>query len=48
MGADTPYRLMCALLFARGIGAGGSIMPAFAAVFAMLERHQLADSTPQR
>ena len=45
--AGTPYWLLVVILFVRGVGAGGSIMPAMAAVFAMLERHELSDSTPQ-
>ena len=47
VGPDTPYWQLWLLLIVRGIGAGGSIMPAMAAVFAMLSREQLPDATPQ-
>ena len=34
-------------MFVRGMGIGFAFMPAMAAAFASLERHELSDATPQ-
>ena len=46
-GPGMPYWALLLLLGIRGLGAGASLMPAYAAVFANLDRSQLPDATPQ-
>ena len=45
-GAHTPYWLLAAGLVFRGFGLGGSMMPAMAAAYATLERHEVPRATP--
>lgn len=45
--AHTPQWLIMVGLFFRGMGIGGSIMPAFAAAYAALERSDVPDATSQ-
>src|SRR3954468_13034935 len=45
-GAHTPYWLLALGLVFRGFGLGGSMMPAMAAAFATLERHEVPRATP--
>jgi EmrB/QacA subfamily drug resistance transporter len=45
IGASTPYGLLAAVLVVRGIGMGGTMMPAMAAAFATLERPQVPRAT---
>ncbi len=44
--ATTPYWLLCAGLFLRGIGLGCTMMPAMASAYALLERSQVPRATP--
>jgi EmrB/QacA subfamily drug resistance transporter len=43
---DTPYWLLGLGLVFRGFGLGGSMMPAMAAAYATLERHEVPRATP--
>jgi EmrB/QacA subfamily drug resistance transporter len=45
LGASTSYVLLALLLVVRGIGMGGTMMPAMAAAFATLERSQVPRAT---
>ena len=45
IGAGTSYTLLAAMLVARGIGMGATMMPAMAAAFATLERGQVPRAT---
>ncbi len=45
-GPSTSYWLVSAALVLRGIGLGGSLMPAMAAAYATLERSQVPRATP--
>jgi len=45
--ATTPQWLIMVALFFRGLGVSGSIMPAFAAAYAVLEHRQIPDATSQ-
>jgi EmrB/QacA subfamily drug resistance transporter len=47
VGPGTPYWVLCLLLVVRGLGTGGSIMPALAAAYATLTARQVSDATPQ-
>ena len=47
IGAHTSITWLCVALFVRGMGIGCAFMPAMTAAFAALERHELADATPQ-
>jgi MFS family permease len=44
--ADTPYWVLEASLFVRGIGLGYTMMPAMAAAYSTLERWQVPRATP--
>jgi EmrB/QacA subfamily drug resistance transporter len=44
--ADTPYWLLEAALVLRGVGLGFTMMPAMAAAYATLERHEIPRATP--
>jgi EmrB/QacA subfamily drug resistance transporter len=46
VGASTSYWLIGAALVLRGIGLAGSMMPAMAAAYATLKRHQVPRATP--
>ena len=46
VGAHTSYWLLGLGLVFRGFGLGGSMMPAMAAAYATLERHQVPRATP--
>jgi MFS family permease len=46
VNASTPYWLLGLGLVLRGFGLGGSMMPAMAAAYATLERHQVPRATP--
>jgi len=46
VSAHTPYWLLGLGLVFRGFGLGGSMMPAMAAAYATLERHQVPRATP--
>lgn len=46
VGATTSYWLIGGALVLRGIGLGGSIMPAMAAAYATLKRNQVPRATP--
>jgi EmrB/QacA subfamily drug resistance transporter len=45
LGAATSYTLLATLLVVRGIGMGGTMMPAMAAAYATLERSQVPRAT---
>jgi EmrB/QacA subfamily drug resistance transporter len=45
--ADTPYALITAAMFARGLGIGLSMMPAMTAAFRRLAPSDIAHATPQ-
>jgi EmrB/QacA subfamily drug resistance transporter len=47
IGADTSIESLSIWMFLRGIGIGFAFMPAMAAAFAALKRHELSDATPQ-
>ncbi len=47
IGAHTSIVLLCSMMVVRGFGIGFAFMPAMAAAYAALERHELADATPQ-
>jgi len=47
IGPHTSIALLCSVMVVRGFGIGFAFMPAMAAAFAALERHELADATPQ-
>lgn len=47
LSATTPQWLIMVGLFFRGMGIGASIMPAFAAAYAALERRDVPDATSQ-
>ncbi|MGH2877882.1 MAG: MFS transporter, partial [Solirubrobacteraceae bacterium] len=47
IGAHTSIVWLCAVMVVRGFGIGFAFMPAMAAAFAALERHELSDATPQ-
>jgi EmrB/QacA subfamily drug resistance transporter len=47
IGAHTSITWLCSALLVRGMGIGLAFMPAMTAAFAALERHELADATPQ-
>jgi EmrB/QacA subfamily drug resistance transporter len=47
VAADTPYWLLCVVLFIRGVGTGSSIMPAMAAAYATIKRSDIPHATPQ-
>src|SRR3954452_18241074 len=44
--ADTPYALLMAALVVRGLGLGGSMMPAMAAAYATIESDVVPRATP--
>ena len=46
VGATTSYWVIGAALVLRGIGLGGSMMPAMAAAYATLKRNQVPRATP--
>jgi MFS family permease len=46
VGAHTSYWLLGAGLVFRGFGLGGSMMPAMAAAYSTLERHEVPRATP--
>ena len=46
VSAHTPYWLLGLGLVFRGFGLGGSMMPAMAAAYATLERHEVPRATP--
>jgi EmrB/QacA subfamily drug resistance transporter len=45
IGADTSYTLLAIMLVVRGFGMGGTMMPAFAAAFASLQRSEVPRAT---
>jgi EmrB/QacA subfamily drug resistance transporter len=45
VGGDTPYGLLAAMLFVRGIGLGATMMPAMAAAFATLDNAAVPRAT---
>jgi EmrB/QacA subfamily drug resistance transporter len=45
LGASTSYTLLAILLVVRGVGMGGTMMPAMAAAFATLQRSQVPRAT---
>jgi EmrB/QacA subfamily drug resistance transporter len=47
IGAHTSIAWLSVAMFVRGMGIGFAFMPAMAAAFAALERHELSDATPQ-
>ena len=47
IGAHTSIAWLCIAMFVRGMGVGFAFMPAMTAAYASLERHELADATPQ-
>jgi EmrB/QacA subfamily drug resistance transporter len=47
IGASTSITWLCVAMLVRGMGIGLAFMPAMTAAFAALERHELADATPQ-
>lgn len=47
LSATTPQWVIMVALFFRGLGVSGSIMPAFAAAYAVLEHRQIPDATSQ-
>jgi EmrB/QacA subfamily drug resistance transporter len=47
IGAHTSILWLCIAMFVRGTGIGFSFMPAMSAAFAVLDRSELSDATPQ-
>jgi EmrB/QacA subfamily drug resistance transporter len=47
VGVHTSIVWLSVVMFLRGTGIGFAFMPAMAAAFASLERHELSDATPQ-
>lgn len=43
----TPLWVLCAALFVRGLGMGGSMIPAMAAAYRSIRPQQIADASPQ-
>jgi EmrB/QacA subfamily drug resistance transporter len=46
VSGDTPYWLLVAALFVRGVGLGFTVMPTMASAYALLDHHEVPRATP--